>query len=196
MSIQAPKAGDFQLSTRVFLASYQSEVGKSEPLKIDIREAIQEIQIFEGINYDTLSGSLVLVDAGGLLDKLRITGNEVLEFTLHTPGFTLEDDVSRGYDFVTYPMWGSKIRNISEPNQNTKVYVLDFFSKERIKSNQRKISTEFTVPIFRTVQSVIRNYLKTQKDFFYETTAPTVKYVIPQKSPIDTIKFLGTEAIS
>ena len=121
MSIQAPKAGDFQLSTRVFLASYQSEVGKSEPLKIDIREAIQEIQIFEGINYDTLSGSLVLIDAGGLLDKLPITGNEVLEFTLHTPGFTLEDDVSRGYDFVTYPMWVSKIRNISEPNQNTKV---------------------------------------------------------------------------
>ena len=140
MSIQAPKAGDFQLSTRVFLASYQSEVGKSEPLKIDIREAIQEIQIFEGINYDTLSGSLVLIDAGGLLDKLPITGNEVLEFTLHTPGFTLEDDVSRGYDFVTYPMWVSKIRNISEPNQNTKAYVLDFFSKEIIKSNQRKIS--------------------------------------------------------
>ena len=196
MSIQAPKAGDFQLSTRVFLASYQSEVGKSEPLKIDIREAIQEIQIFEGINYDTLSGSLVLVDAGGLLDKLPITGNEVLEFTLHTPGFTLEDDVSRGYDFVTYPMWVSKIRNISEPNQNTKVYVLDFFSKERIKSNQRKISRAFTGPIFRTVQSVVRNYLKTQKDFFYETTAPTVKYVIPQKSPLDTIKFLGTEAIS
>ena len=93
-------------------------------------------------------------------------------------------------------MWVSKIRNISEPNQNTKVYVLDFFSKERIKSNQRKISRAFTGPIFRTVQSVIRNYLKTQKDFFYETTAPTVKYVIPQKSPLDTIKFLGTEAIS
>ena len=80
-------------------------MGKSEPLKIDIREAIQEIQIFEGINYDTLSGSLVLVDGKRLLDKLPITGNEVLEFTLHTPRFTLEDDVSRGYDFVTYPMW-------------------------------------------------------------------------------------------
>ena len=127
-----------------------------------------------------------------VVDKSR----QVLEFTLHTPGFTLEDDVSRGYDFVTYPMWVSKIRNISEPNQNTKAYVLDFFSKERIKSNQRKISRAFTGPIFRTVQSVIRNYLKTQKDFFYETTAPTVKYVIPQKSPLDTIKFLGTEAIS
>jgi len=196
MSNQAPKAGDFKLSTRIFLASYQSETGKSEPLRIDIRQAVQEIQIYEGINYDTLSGALVIVDAGGLLDRLPITGNEQLEFTLHTPGFTLEDDISRGYDFVTYPMWVSKIRNISAPNQNAKVYVLDFFSKERIKSNQRKISRAFTGPIFRTVQSVIRDYLKTEKDFYYETTAPTVKYVIPNKSPLETIKFLGTEAIS
>ena len=196
MSNQAPKAGDFKLSTRIFLASYQSETGKSEPLRINIAEAVQEIHIFEGINYDTLSGSLVIVDAGGLLDRLPLTGNEQLEFTLHTPGFTLEDDISRGYDFVTYPMWVSKIRNINAPNQNAKVYVLDFFSKERIKSNQRKISRAFTGPIFRSVQSVIRNYLKTQKDFYYETTSPTVKYVIPNKSPLETIKFLGTEAIS
>jgi len=196
MSNQAPKAGDFKLSTRIFLASYQSETGKSEPLRIDIRQAVQEIQIYEGINYDTLSGALVIVDAGGLLDRLPITGNEQLEFTLHTPGFTLEDDISRGYDFVTYPMWVSKIRNISAPNQNAKVYVLDFFSKERIKSNQRKIQKAFTGPIFRTVQNILRNNLNTEKDFYYETTAPTVKYVIPNKSPLETIKFLGTEAIS
>ena len=69
MSKQAPKAGDFKLSTQIFLASYQSETGKSEPLRIDIVEAVQEIHIFEGINYDTLSGSLVIVDAGGLLDR-------------------------------------------------------------------------------------------------------------------------------
>ena len=41
------------------LNSYQSETGKSEPLKIDIVEAYKKIHIFEGINYDTLSGSLV-----------------------------------------------------------------------------------------------------------------------------------------
>ena len=117
----APKAGDFKLSNRIFLASYQSESGKSEPLRIDIREAVQEIQIFEGINYDTLSGTMVIVDAGGLLDRLPITGNEILEFTLRTPGFTLDDDTPRGYDFVTYPMWVNKIRNISNPNQNARV---------------------------------------------------------------------------
>ena len=196
MSNQAPKAGDFKLSTRILLGSYQSEIGKSEPLSLDIRELVQEIQIFEGINYNTLSGTMVLVDSGGLLDRLPVTGNEILEFTLHTPGYTLDDDAPRGYDFITYPMWVSKIRNISEPNQNTKVYSLDFYSKERIKNLQRKVSTAFTGPIFETVKNILRNHLTTEKDFYFETTSPTVKYVIPQTSPFDTIKFLGQEAIS
>ena len=93
-------------------------------------------------------------------------------------------------------MWVSKIRNIVSPNQNTKVYALDFFSKERIRDKQRKISKALEGPIFESVRNVLRNSLKTQKDFYYETTAPTVKYVIPKKSPLDTIKFLGTEAVS
>ena len=41
----APKAGDFKLSTNIFLASYQSESGKIEELILDIRELVQEIQI-------------------------------------------------------------------------------------------------------------------------------------------------------
>jgi hypothetical protein len=192
----APKAGDFKLSTNIFLASYQSELGKSEALRLDIRELVQEIQIHESINYDTLSGTVTIVDAAGLLDRLPVTGNEILEFTLHTPGFTLDEDTPRGYDFITYPMWVSKIRNIVSPNQNTKVYALDFFSKERIRDKQRKISKALEGPIFESVRNVLRNSLKTQKDFYYETTAPTVKYVIPKKSPLDTIKFLGTEAVS
>ena len=81
----APKAGDFKLSTNIFLASYQSESGKSEALRLDIRELVQEIQIHESINYDTLSGTVTIVDAAGLLDRLPVTGNEILEFTLHTP---------------------------------------------------------------------------------------------------------------
>ncbi len=192
----APKAGDFTLSTEIFLATYQSELGTNEPLRIDIREAVQEIQIFEGINYNTLSGTLVMVDAGGLLDRLPITGNEILEFTLHTPGFTLEDESPRGYNFKKYPMWVNKIRNISNPNQNARVYALDFYSKERIRDNQRKLCRAFEGPIHETVNVILRNFLKTQKDFLFETTTPVVKYVIPKKSPLDTIKFLGKESIS
>ena len=192
----APKAGDFTLSTEIFLATYQSELGTNEPLRIDIREAVQEIQIFEGINYNTLSGTLVMVDAGGLLDRLPITGNEILEFTLHTPGFTLEDESPRGYNFKTFPMWVNKIRNISNPNQNARIYALDFYSKERIKDNQRKLCRAFEGPIHETVRVILRNFLKTQKDLLFEQTTPVVKYVIPKKSPLDTIKFLGKESVS
>jgi len=86
-------------------------------------------------------------------------------------------------------MWVNKIRNISNPNQNARVYALDFYSKERIKDKQRKLCRAFKGPIHETVKVILRNYLKTQKDLLYETTVPVVKYVIPKKSPLDTIKF-------
>ena len=54
------KTGDFQLSTRVFLTSHIKVRYIKSLLKIDVREAIQEIQIFENINSDTLTGRLSL----------------------------------------------------------------------------------------------------------------------------------------
>ena len=82
-------------------------MGKSEPLSIDIRQLIQEIQIFEGINYNTLSGRLTLSRwCDSVLDELPLTGNEVLEFTLHTRlVYHHLKMMYLGYDFVTYPMF-------------------------------------------------------------------------------------------
>ena len=200
MSKQAPKAGDIILSENIFLTSYISEQGSNEPFRMDIGELVQEIQLFEGINYSTMAGAMVLVDASGVLDRLPLTGNELLEFTAHTPGFTPnETKFPRGYDFTMqsgFPMFVYKVRNISEPSPGVKTYILEFCSKEKIKDSQRKICRAFESPIHESVIKVLRKYLKSNKDLFYEKTNPVVKYVIPKKSPIDTIRFLGTEAIS
>ena len=153
----APKAGDFKLSTNIILASYQSTTGSNEPLSIDIRETVQEIQIYEGINYDTLSGTMVIVDAGGLLDRLPITGNEILEFTLHTPGFTLEEDTPRGYNFIKYD------RLI-----NDKDYVLKCMTNlENAKRRGEKIYG--TTELRTSLQTESRNYTRQIKTPWDET---------------------------
>tara|TARA_B100000902_G_scaffold59439_1_gene66437 strand:+ start:131 stop:1639 length:1509 start_codon:yes stop_codon:yes gene_type:complete len=200
MKTHAPKAGDITLSENIFLTSYISETGSNEPFRMDISGLVQEIQLFEGINYSTLAGAMVLVDASGLLDRLPLTGNELLEFTAHTPGFTPDETkYPRGYDFTMqsgFPMFVYKVRNISEPSPGVKTYILEFCSKENIKDKQRKICRAFEGPIHKSVIKILRAYLKSQKNLFYESTAPVVKYVIPKKTPMDTIRFLGKESIS
>ena len=186
------------MSEFIYISSYVSDEGSSQPLKTDIKHLVQEIQIYESINYKTLSGSIILADANQLLER-ALTGNELLEFSLHSPQFTLEDSVSKGYDFTEesgHPMWISKVSKISSPNPGVKVYALDFYSKERIKDSQRKLCKAFEGPIHESVRTVLRYHLKSEKNFHYERTVPNVKYVIPKKSPIDTISFLAKESIS
>ena len=193
------KSGDIKLSEGIFLTSYFSAEGSSEPFKMDVTQLVQEIQLYESINRSTLTGVLVLVDAAGLLDRLPLTGNELLEFTAHSPGFTPQDKSTHGYDFTMksgFPMFVYSIKNISEPSPGVKTYALRFCSKELIKDKQRKLCRAFEAPIHLTVQKVLKDYLKSRKNLFFEQTTPLVKYVIPKKSPLDTIKFLCKESVS
>ena len=194
------KSGDITLSETIFLTSYFSAEGSSEPFKMDITQLVQEIQLYESINRSTLTGVLVLVDAAGLLDRLPLTGNELLEFTAHSPGFTPEDkSTTHGYDFTMksgFPMFVYSIKSISEPSPGVKTYALRFCSKELIKDRQRKLCKAFEGPIHDTVFKVLRGHLKSKKNWFFEQTTPIVKYVIPKKSPLDTIKFLCKESVS
>ena len=193
------KSGDIKLSEKIFLTSYISAEGTNEPFRMDVTGLVQEIQLYESINRSTLTGVLVIVDAAGVLDRLPLTGNELLEFTAHSPGFTPKDDVPHGYDFTMtsgFPMFVHKIVNISEASPGVKTYGLQFCSKELIKDRQRKLCRAFQGPIHKTVEKVFRDYLKSKKDIFFEQTVPEVKYVIPKKSPLDTIKFLCKESVS
>ena len=192
-------SGDITLSKEIFLTSYFSAEGTNEPFRIDITQLVQEIQLYESINRSTLTGVLVLVDAAGLLDRLPLTGNELLEFTAHSPGFTPQDKSTHGYDFTMksgFPMFVYSIKSISEPSPGVKTYALRFCSKELIKDRQRKLCQAFQGPIHDTVFKVLRGHLKSNKNFFFEQTTPVVKYVIPKKSPLDTIKFLCKESVS
>tara|TARA_Y100001973_G_C5193720_1_gene332744 strand:+ start:961 stop:2475 length:1515 start_codon:yes stop_codon:yes gene_type:complete len=194
-----PSIGDIKISS-IFISTYVSDIGSNEPFKMNIDDLVREIQIYEDIKLQTLSGVMVIEDAAGLLDRLPLTGNEVLEFTAHTPGFALDDsDYPRGYDFTMEsgsPMFIYKIKDIRVVSPNKKFYGLEFCSKEKIKDTQRKICKAMTGPIHNLVMSILRNDLKSKKDLFFEETKPVVKYVIPKKSPLNTIKFLNTESIS
>ena len=167
------KSGDIKLSEGIFLTSYFSAEGSSEPFKMDVTQLVQEIQLYESINRSTLTGVLVLVDAAGLLDRLPLTGNELLEFTAHSPGFTPQDKSTHGYDFTMksgFPMFVYSIKNISEPSPGVKTYALRFCSKELIKDKQRKLCKAFEAPIHLTVQKVLKDYLKSRKNLFFEQT--------------------------
>jgi len=194
------KAGDFVLSERFLLTSYRQHPDTSEPLSIDVRQLITEIQIYESINHSVLSGRLTLTDGASVLDDLPLTGHELLEFSLYTPGMSpFDTDSPTGYDFTSesgHPMFVYKIENIIQHNKGVKIYTLEFCSREEIRNSQRKISRAFTGSVYQIVHTILRDDLKSKKSFIFEPTKGINKYVMPKLSPIECVKFMQSEAIS
>ena len=71
-------AGDYGLD-HIFLHSHNGD-------KIDIKKVVIELNLFESIYKNALTGSVVITDTQNLIAKLEINGTERISFKLLTPG--------------------------------------------------------------------------------------------------------------
>jgi hypothetical protein len=192
--LQYVRAGNFELSD-IFLTSYRSKDGGSEPLKISIRGIVIELNIFESIFNKTLSGNVVLVDAQNITSQLPMTGFERIEFSLRSPG------IGRTFDFTEdsgYPMYIYKVSDRNELSPRSQTYVIHFASKEMIRNEQIRVSDTFTNQISNIIPSIIYDGkgLNTAKDIYVEPSSGVFKYIIPRIKPFDAIDILTRDAIS
>ena len=180
------KAGDYILSD-VVMVSYNGE-------EIDISSSVAEVNIYESLFNNTLSGNLVLIDAKNLPFEFPITGLERIEFKLTSPGFG--DSVGRHYDFTSksgHPMYIYKISDRQPLNEKVQTYVLNFCSRETIRNEQVRVSRAFAGDNVNMVLEMLRdkNYLDCKKAIFFEESSENQKYVVPNIHPFGAIRRLA-----
>jgi hypothetical protein len=82
MANKTPKsidmAGDYDLN-HVFLHDHMGGF-------TDIKKMMAELNVFESIFKNALTGSVVITDAQNLISKLEINGTERISFKLSSPG--------------------------------------------------------------------------------------------------------------
>ncbi len=186
------RPGAFQLSD-IYLLSYTSADSAGKLTRLNIRELVQDINIYEDIEGDFLSGDIQLSDSGNIIQSFPLTGFERIEFYFRSPGTT------KGFDFSVatgHPMFVYALENRQEVNPRFQVYSLKFCSLETLKNNQVRVSSAFATSIDEMVMRVCKEQLETKKDVFIEETSGTHKFVIPRLQPIDTIDFLAGNAVS
>lgn len=186
------RAGSFKLS-QVYLISYASADGSNAPSRMNIRELIRELNIYEHLENQTLSGNIVITDATNVLQNFPVTGYERIEFELETPG------LDRGYDFSVlsgHPMFIYAVDRRQAVNPRTQSYVIRFCSIENIKNQQRRVSKALATGIDDMMVRIMRNDLKTKKNIIVEETSGIHKYVFPRVKPFDAIKMIGKNAQS
>ena len=182
-------AGDYDLN-HVFLHNHLKEI-------TDIKKMMIELNVFESIFNNALTGSLVITDAQNLIAKLELNGTERISFKLSTPGAlgdrdTIDASVETGHPFYVY-----KITDRRQIAPGTNLYTLHFGSREFMRNLRTKVSQAYNGNIAYQVIKILmdENYLDSKKEISYEPTGNINDIVIPNMRPFDAINMIAKKAL-
>ena len=84
-SNEAERAGDYNLSA-IDLINHRGEI-------IDLKYIVIELNIYESIYKNAVTGTVVIADAKNQIGRLEVQGLERIAFKLSSPGTNEADDV-------------------------------------------------------------------------------------------------------
>jgi hypothetical protein len=190
-------AGDYRLDG-IILHNHQNEGINVEDKGIDIQKLVVEMNLFESIYKNSMTGSLVIADSINLIGKLPIQGTERLSFKLSTPG-----SVDQGHNVdcserTGNPMHIYKLTNKQQINEGTQTYTLHFCSREFLRNIRTKVSETFEGTIDQMVYKILddKDYLDSRQFFSYQKTRNQDKITIPNIAPFKAIEMLCKKALA
>ena len=181
---------DVRISQEINLISYDGTAA-------NIGAQVLDINIYESIYNNFLTGDITFVDTFGLSERLPIIGQEFIEFKVRTPveypGKALGTDE---YNFVKRKMFVYKVTQRKKTTKTSQTFTLEFTSYEGIKNNLVRISRPFTGPFHTMVSDIFKEQwgLGSKKKLFVQPTRGTYKYVAPNLRPVDLINQLATRS--
>lgn len=157
---------------------------------VDLREVMHELNIFEDLFSNTMTGSLLISDTQDLINVLPILGTEYLLIKLSKPSSPWKLEKT----FRIY-----KITDRSKNTPSLENYILHFCSEELVLSESLRISNSYkSIPISDIVQDVTKNYLKIDSVKFPPSeltrTVGNFDIVVPFWTPFYTINWLSRMA--
>jgi hypothetical protein len=152
----------------------------------DISGIIHRISIEESIEKDSMRGSLSVIDAVGLLEKLPLRGEERL--TIEVEDILKQKKI---YDLFIY-----KVDNVSAKNTNDALsYDMHFVSYMRWNAGRHRIIAPFSRSIRETVEEIFKRYYSPfTKKLITDSTDGNFECIIPNYTPIQAMSFLASRA--
>jgi len=155
--------------------------------KIGLNEMWMQIDIYEDLYNNCLTGQLIIKDHQNLILNGPFCGRETLTLTFETPG-----RAKNTKEFYCYKIGPRQ----PEVNEQTVAYTLSFVSKEFITSQQTKISQHYKGKIDGIVSKIFKDHLKGSPDKLNTSACMhEQEFIIPYWSPLSTINWLASRAV-
>jgi hypothetical protein len=190
--ISAPAGGpryaqDFNLEAVDIITDY-GDVFK-------LRHLVIELSFFEDIYSFACSGNVILRDAVGIIEKLRLDGSEFIQI-IYGKSKNQSSEYKNSRKYRLYKVGNRKPAG----NKNSEFFTMYFSSEELFLSEQLKISKSFKGTVISDiVKSILLdefNGLKvnTKKIKNIQQTYGVYDFVIPRLKPFEAISWLSTYA--
>ena len=160
--------------------------------EIDLKKIIIEFNYYEDLYSFSVSGSVTVRDAQGLIERFQISGGEFLKVDF---GRVKNSKVNTTRSFRVYKLGDRK----PAENLNSEFFTLHFCSEELLLSEQTKISKSYSFQgagqeIYKTVTSILKDELKVKKKLNIEQTNGLYNFIVPRIKPFEAISWLSTYA--
>ena len=168
-------------------------------LELDLRDQLANINIYEDIFTNSITGSISFVDTNNLTANASIVGQEKLKLVLVTPNAS--DDTSRdmAINFSDQPLHIYQIKSSINVNDRTKTFELAFTTNEIMRNNRIRVCQSYNgEPAKEIIKKVIRDpeLLNSKKEFYYEETTNLFQMIAPNMRPFDFINTVAKRCLS
>lgn len=158
--------------------------------KIDVKRLLVQINLFEDLYSNALTGSVTFADAINLIGNAPLVGQEELILTYRTPGFSGYKEVSLEFDI--YQISERNTGSTADLTDTTQTYTLHFVSKSYYKNLQNKVRQAFRNQRIDEMVTTIGKQIGV--DIKVEPTSGSHSFVIPGWTPFYTINWLANRA--
>ena len=174
-----PYASSFQLKTVVIYRVKSNE-------SYDITDLVHRFDYFESITSPMISGTLVMVDSGAnLISSLPIQGTERIVITLVAP-----NNQEHTYDLHVFKI-GSRFGA-----ERFQTYTLGLISKEGLLNEGIRITKTLKGKANDIVKSLLKDYIKTNKEVDQENTKFNIIFNAGKRSPFAVINSIQSKSVS
>ena len=182
-------AGDYNLSNIILV----SHAGKA----VDFKAMVIELNIYESIYKNAMTGSVVVLDTQNVISKLPICGQERLMFKLSTPGAHEAAHIVDASEKTGNPFHVYKLTNRKQNSEGTLSYVLHFASREFLRGIRTRVNKAYDDRIDKIVTQIFadKTGLDSRKKLTVEKTRNSDKVVIPNMRPLNAIAMLAKKAL-
>ena len=155
----------------------------------DISDICLSVNIYEDIFSPVLSGYLYIKDSINLIEHFPIVGQETIELKFRTPGI---GSTILTVNFEVY----SITDRIRAKNEKGEVYRLNLISKNYRVSELQRIKKSMVGKISDMAEGIFKEYFEPNVGYHIQKTNNEYKLIIPNLSPIETLRYLSTMAVS